>query len=293
MSVLVSNIQRMCMHDGPGIRTTIFLKGCNLHCPWCANPENIAIEQQIFWDESKCKRSNGTCVYNSNCPATCMNFQVANCNVADSKNICPLGALGVYGKDWEADKLYEETLKDRLYWGDEGGITFSGGEPLLHIYQLQELMDMYRRSGISMAMETSLFAGEEALRLAMDYVSFFYVDVKVLEEESCKSVLGGDVNRYLYNVELLMSVRDKKQIVFRIPCSTQYVLTEENMQKIRQLLNKYRNCSVELLHIHHMAEHKYRSLQKNMYQYDENADKVNDFYLTLKQDGFDAKCLKV
>ena len=100
MEHLLSNIQRMCMQDGPGIRTTVFMKGCGIHCPWCSNPENLSFEAEEY------TRSDGK---------------------------------GVYGSSYSIDEIYQEIIKDKDYWGSDGGVTFSGGEALMHMDFLQEL----------------------------------------------------------------------------------------------------------------------------------------------------------
>lgn len=225
--LLVTNIQRMCMHDGPGIRTTVFLKGCNLHCPWCANPENI----HPFPEK-----------YNKN------------------------GREGQYGKDYTADQLVREIEKDRRYWEPDGGVTFSGGEPLLWMDGLAAVMESLKKKGVRLAVETALQAEKPLLETAMEYVDLFIVDIKILEPEQCKEVLGGDVRRYRENVEMLKG--KGKTMLFRIPCNREHTVRRENMEQIKGFLAQYADVPVEIFATHSLGKEKYESLGLPCREYD-------------------------
>ena len=115
MSIRVTNIQRMSLSDGPGIRSTVFLKGCSIYCPWCSNPENICHEMQIFFDEKKCFGLNGVCLFNPKCEL-CWGEKkiVLPRNKIAAK--CLPGAIGIYGIDYEEKELFEELMRDEKYW---------------------------------------------------------------------------------------------------------------------------------------------------------------------------------
>ena len=154
--VLITKIQRFSLHDGPGIRTTVFLKGCSLRCPWCSNPENIEPYLQTYCLDKK---------------------------------------VGTYGRYISCNELYEEVTKDRAFYKTTsgtcrakdaedleslpGGITFSGGEPLLQIKNLKPLLLCLKNENIHIAIETSLFAMQDQLELALECVDLFYVDIKI------------------------------------------------------------------------------------------------------------------
>lgn len=222
MGIVVTNIQRMCFHDGPGIRTTVFLKGCGIHCPWCANPENISFQIQSY--------SQG----------------------AFSQ------VIRQYGREYETEDLLHILEKDRGFWGKDGGVTFSGGEPLLQAVALLDVWKRLKEKQIQMVAETSLFVPMENVRMAMDYMDFFYVDVKLLEPKMCEQVLGGKKDTYLQNVQLL--AERKKKIHFRIPCSEEYVLVPENLDRIYAFLEKYRQYPVEIFAVHNLGDNKYHNL---------------------------------
>lgn len=222
MGIVATNIQRMCFHDGPGIRTTVFLKGCGIHCPWCANPENISFQIQSY-----CEKNTG--------------------------QICR------YGKEFDTEELLQILERDEGFWGSDGGVTFSGGEPLQQAFGLLGIWEALKAKKVHMAAETSLFVPEENVRAAMAYMDFLYVDVKLLEPEICLRVLGGKIDNYLENVQLLSE--NGKQIHFRIPCLEEYTLMPRNLDRVYAFLEKYKQYPVELFAVHNLGDYKYHSLK--------------------------------
>ncbi len=218
--LLITNIQRFSLHDGPGIRTTVFLKGCSLHCPWCSNPENIEF----------------------NINKQDVNFQ---------------------GQWWGIDDLYQEVMKDRIYYDTNGGVTFSGGEALLWMKKLVPLLDRLKKEGIHQCVETALFVPTSLTKIALNYIDLFYVDIKILDELYCKSIIGGNINEYLNNLSILYE--GKANIVFRIPLISPYTSSKKNVQDIVNLVSSFKNPHVELILGHNLAEKKYLALNKSMY----------------------------
>lgn len=258
MSVRVTNIQRMCCDDGPGIRTTVFLKGCSIHCPWCSNPENISYEKQPI-----CDREN---------PQTYTGRE--------------------YGMDYEPQKLVSVLEKDRKFWGCDGGVTFSGGEALLQAVQLEEVWVQLKRDGIHLALETALFIPEPLLEIAMQYIDFYYVDVKLLDEDLCASVLGGNIGQYRQNVERLVS--QQKNIHFRVPCSKEYVLQESNQAALCDFFRQYRQYPVEIFSIHDLGREKYRTLGMEMPRFENVTDvELEAFQRRLSKEGCQVKIISI
>lgn len=235
--ILITNIQRCSLHDGPGIRTTVFIKGCTLRCPWCCNPENIKqIPQKYIKD----------------------------------------GVESVFGEYYTANQLYVEIIKDKGFYANAlkniqremisdldklpGGVTFSGGECLTQIERLEPLCKKLKEECIHMTVETSLFVSKSKLELAIKYIDFFIVDVKILDEKLCRNVLGGRLDVYLSNLDYLM--QSEKLIVLRIPIIAGYTDSAENRKKIVTLLNQYKEkiLKVELIKEHNLGLEKYRSL---------------------------------
>ena len=160
----ITNIQRMCFHDGPGIRTTVFLKGCSIHCPWCSNPECIRFEKE--------------------------EYEVN-------------GVRGVYGCDYSQNELIDELIKDKEYWMGKGGVTFSGGEAILKASSLKPVLQKLKSENVNVFFETSLFVPKEYVEEVIDLVDGFIVDVKILDSCLCYEVLGGDIEKYKRNVSYL------------------------------------------------------------------------------------------
>ncbi len=168
MKVRVTNIQRFSLNDGPGIRTTVFFKGCGLKCPWCSNPENINYEIENYYNEDTNEK-------------------------------------GVFGYDITLDDLEKEILKDQKYYTlNSGGVTFSGGEALLQFTKMESLLKKLKQNKINMCIETSLFAPIKALEVATKYIDEFIVDIKILDSDVCSDVLKGNLDLYFKKYRLLI-----------------------------------------------------------------------------------------
>ena len=201
MSLRITNIQRFSLHDGPGIRTTIFLKGCAAKCPWCANPENIDFFTTFSFDEKKCIKDKGHCFLNKECPILRGNKSEAFNNDCISK--CKAGALSIVGENISAKYLLSEILKDKEYYGTNGGVTFSGGEVLLQTDSLIEILQELKEKHINVAIESSLFAPFENVKKIIPYVDYYIVDVKILDPYDSKEKLGIEIDIYLKNLKYL------------------------------------------------------------------------------------------
>lgn len=215
----ITNIQRMCFHDGPGIRTTVFLKGCSIHCPWCANPECIRFESEEYELD---------------------------------------GIKGVYGRDYSRDELILELMKDKEYWLGNGGVTFSGGEPLLNARYLIPILQNLKSNGINVFFETALFVPKENVEKVVNLADGFIVDVKLLNSILCHEILGGDIEKYKINVSYLY--KQDKIYVFRIPCNLEYTLDKDNTELLLDFLKRYRNIPIQIFATHTLGKIKYRSL---------------------------------
>lgn len=245
--VFITNIQRFSLHDGPGIRTTVFCKGCSLHCPWCSNPENISASPEPYRKDGK---------------------------------------DGIYGKRISSEALFEELMRDRLFYGQidanmglPGGVTFSGGEPLLQFDRLEPLLYRLRAEGIHICVETCLFVPMDKLEIAIENVDLFYIDIKLLDPENCKGILGGDLERYLTNLDRVFSA--KKPVIFRVPVIGGYTDDKDNIANVVKLINRYLPLKVELLKEHNLGESKYESLGKTPLKLDRVSDADMERYRQL------------
>ena len=230
MKVRITDIQHFSLHDGPGIRTTVFLKGCSIKCPWCANPECISSEIE-----------------------------------------------GEFGRDISLKELENEILKDVPFYKTGGGVTFSGGEPLLQIKNLKSLLNSLKDKNINICFETSLFVPQEFLEIANEYVDEFIVDIKILKEKESKNILNGNINQYLNNLPLL----DLNKTTFRFPLN-EFTITDENINLISDLLKKFKAKKLEIFKIHNLARKKYEILNKEFYYKEISNEQIQEVYDKLK-----------
>ena len=246
----VSAIQRLCIDDGPGVRTVVFLKGCYLSCPWCCNPEMINYGGDLYFD-------NGLCINNSD-SVICRRCVLHG--GAQPKESCLLNSYEFTYRDYDIDELFEVILRDKLIFDQGGGVTFSGGEPLFQSKHLQCLLEKLKKAGVHIAVETTLYAPPTNYSLIKEYVDFWLIDVKF--------AIGYFPNGN-YKVEkdaLRMNLRDlqkngKSGVSFRM------VFMSEGLKNIESIKRKLIECgisNIELLPYHNLAENKYKRLKKNM-----------------------------
>jgi pyruvate formate lyase activating enzyme len=184
MKATITTIQRMSLHDGPGIRSTLFLKGCNYRCPWCHNPETLTPEIQLQHISSKCI-SCSTCVAVCNKGALyfkdgVLNIERSLCDVCGKcSESCLSGALNLVGREVSVDEAFEELLQDRVFYETSGGgITISGGEPFLQPEFVAELLRRCREEGLHTAVQTNLSLSWENISLALPFVDLWMCDLK-------------------------------------------------------------------------------------------------------------------
>ena len=162
------------------------------------------------------------------------------------------------------EDLEKEILKDEVFYiENNGGVTFSGGEPLLQIRELEPLLKSLKSKNINICFETSLSAPSDLLEIAIEYIDEIFIDIKVLDKKEAKNVLNLDIDLYYENLELINSSNlDKKNITFRIPLNNEYTLKEDNIKEILKCIEKYADFNVEIFKTHNLAESKYKSLNQ-------------------------------
>lgn len=256
----ISNVQKLTLHDGPGIRTTVFLKGCSLHCPWCANPENIGVQNQLWFDEGQCVGNNERCIFSKKCNKTVAQKRQGTVCMGNDISKCPMNALKPVASLYSVEELKHDLEQDKDYWMNGGGVTFSGGEPLLQIERLEPLLESLSLIGIDICFETALFVSEQLVRIALKYSNRLYVDMKILDPEDCMRYLGGDVKVYLRNMEIIAS--SGVPFTIRIPLIKPYTYQERNICLIEKALDKYCVTSIEIFSCHNLGDKKYTMLGK-------------------------------
>lgn len=249
----VTEIQRFCMHDGPGVRTTVFLKGCPLRCLWCHNPETQRKGNELLFYSAKCIKCGA-------CESVCERnvhelFPIRNVNRADCNgcglcvDACPTGALEICGKSISAEKLLSEIVKDKAFYGQNGGVTISGGEPLAQGMATVELLRLCKNAGISTALETCGYVSEDVLSAAIPFTDLFLWDIKDTDDERHKKYTGLSNNLILQN----LYVADKLGARIRLRCIlVNGVNTDElHFKKVAEIARSLNNLeSVEILPYH-------------------------------------------
>ena len=263
MSLVVTDIQRFCVHDGPGIRTTVFLKGCTLKCPWCANPETIKKDIEYHVDLNKCKRFKKGRYCNHNC-----NVLLGQAPDIRDKEYCKANAIIQFGRIITGQELLKEIEKDAIYYESVGGITFSGGEPLIQLCKNVDLLKKLH-DRFNICIETSLSTYGEGLSDIQQYIDEYIVDIKTTVKSDYDSLLKGNYNNYVNNLEILYKNNRIKDTTFRIPYVPNITDKKENITNINELIKSYGISNIQIFALHNLAESKYKSI--NM---DFNANQV-------------------
>lgn len=264
---LVFNIQRFSIHDGPGIRTTVFFKGCTLRCFWCHNPESIHSEPQIQLFPQKCIGC-GRCF--KVCPVNAHRIERGQrvflrelCRgCGKCAEVCYAEALVITGKWMTVQEIIDEVKKDNpFYESSGGGVTLSGGEPLLQAKFIKTLLEECKKRELHTAMDTAGNVPWEAFEMVLPFVDLFLYDLKVANEYKHTEVTGASNVRIISNLKKLV---DKgKDIWIRVPVIPRVNDTLREMEKIALLIKDLDSDNiklVELLPFHRLGESKYESL---------------------------------
>jgi len=265
---LIFDIKRFAVHDGPGIRTTVFMKGCPLRCHWCHNPEGIGRERELMFFAYKCLACR-TCA--GVCPAGAITFAGSGQRLDRKKctgcamcsEVCPSGALQSVGRSIGLAELIDELERDiLLYDNSGGGVTFSGGEPLLQHAFLREALKECRERGLHTALDTSGYAPEDVLAAVMNYVDVFLFDLKLADREEHLKYTGVSNEPIKKNLRLLVEAGRGGDIVLRLPVIPGVTDTEKNIAGLLELIGTLKNITrIDLLPFHDVRE-KYQRLGK-------------------------------
>lgn len=268
MDGLIFNIQRFCINDGPGIRTTVFFKGCPLDCIWCHNPESKSIESEMFYDADKCvgcQRCENVCplrchsfkgrihLYNRNSCITC----------GKCADVCMTGALETVGDRKTVEKVLEEVLKDKIFYENSGGgITLSGGEPMMQFEFAYDLLKASKRNSLHTCMETCGFAKEENYKKIAELVDIFLFDYKEVNTEKHKEFTGVSNELIFTNLKMLDAIGAK--IILRCPIIPTLNDREEHFQGIAEMASILNNIiEINIEPYHPLGMGKAHKLDKN------------------------------
>ncbi len=265
-SAFITNIQGYSIHDGPGIRTVVFFKGCPLSCKWCANPECISGRPQIGFLELLCKGC-GKCV--ETCPDNAVNMDKGKHRIDYSlcsscgkcSDSCSYGALVKYGNPMTVDEVWDEVRRDKMFYDTSGGgVTVSGGEPLLHPEFVRKLFKLCRSENIDTCIETCGAVPSDAFYEVLPVTDHFLFDLKHLDSEIHKKYTGLSNDRILENAALL--VENGADVVFRNPLIPGINDTEANIEAASAFIKGFgkKDLRLELMPFHRLGKDKYRAL---------------------------------
>lgn len=294
MTGRISNIQRFSLGDGPGIRTTVFFKGCPLHCAWCHNPETIRPQPEIMFHKT-------LCVNCGLCASVCANdahtvsdgihiFERSKCKVCgECAKICPRSALEIDSSVYSVDSVMKIVTEDIDFYKESGGgVTLSGGEPLSQPEFCAEIAKKCHESGISVLIDTSAQAEFAVFEALLDYADEYYVDLKAATEDDYKKMTGGRLFPVCDNIKKLCAAG--KNVTVRIPVIPGHNYDVDYMKKMASVLAGTGAKRVDLLPFHSLCSEKYAALGKK-YAYDgiKSLSKEDLVPLVDAFEGFDVK----
>lgn len=260
------NIQRFSTHDGDGIRTILFLKGCSLACSWCQNPESRSEKRSLLFDERSCLKECQLC------EQTCAAIQRVNGKIKINRaeineedlialeTICPTQGLSVVGKESQVDALFEQLIKDKAFFEQSGGgVTFSGGEPLLQSAIVVELAKRLKSVGVSTAIETCMHVPWKNIQAVAPYIDCWLADLKHTDDTKFLKWAKGSISRIKDNFQRIAPIA--KRIVIRVPVVPDFNDSEQELYSIIDFAGSLKNCKeLHLLPYHTLGINKYNLL---------------------------------
>lgn len=268
MNGKIFDIKRFAVHDGNGIRTTVFLKGCSMKCVWCQNPEGISIENTSMYFKNRCIKcricekftdGNGAVFENDNLKKK----KISDENMKKIIENCPVEAVQKSSKEMSAEEVVNEILKDKVFFKNGGGATFSGGEPLLQKDFLIEVLKKLKEKNINTAVETALNVETETLKDVLPYLDFIYADLKIFDREKHKKYTGVFNELIKKNIKFLLESSKKENVVIRTPMIPEFTAYEENIKEISRYISEiYHDVKYEILNYNPLAESKYEMTGK-------------------------------
>jgi pyruvate formate lyase activating enzyme len=258
---IITEIKKFATHDGPGIRTTVFIKGCSLKCKWCANPETQKPETQLYFISSRCK-AYGECI--KACSASAISVDVdskivrGKCSLCmECIKVCPSGALKKVGTEVSVEDVMTEIEKDIPFYGGDGGLTLSGGEPLYQPEFIIELLKRCREKNISTVLDTSGFANSKIVEEVLKYTDLILLDIKHMDSHKHKEGTGVCNELILENAKLMSQ---KTKVRISLPLIPDFNNSKENLERTGEFLKSLGIEWVDINPLHALGTDKYRYL---------------------------------
>jgi pyruvate formate lyase activating enzyme len=314
--VLITDIQRYAVNDGPGFRTNVFLKGCSLKCRWCHNPETVDHEKEIYWKRRLCVQC-GACL--EACPREAINAPIPP-EEAQSENskyqkiirehcdrcmkcvdVCQFGALVAVGKPMTVDSILDEVEQDRQFYDNSGGgMTISGGEPTAHPEFVNKLLEGARKRGLHICFDTSGFCKWETLKSLVDKVDIVLYDIKHIDSAEHERMCGAGNELILDNLKKLLESTDK-EVWVRMPIMEGF---NDSLDYHKKAIEFFKSLSrkptrIDLLPFHNWCENKYdwlgidwplreiQALEPSMLEFIKDLYEANGFVATVGGSGFE------
>ncbi|MFC1853283.1 glycyl-radical enzyme activating protein [candidate division CSSED10-310 bacterium] len=258
-TAIIFDIQRFSLHDGPGIRTTLFFKGCPLKCAWCQNPESMNSDPEVAFYAAQCKQTYACLRV---CPRKAIvagaqhriNYQKCDC-CGECIPACDHAALKIIGQKWSAQKLLAEILKDQDYFLDsQGGITLSGGEPTLQSAFLEHFLPLVKKAGIHITLETCGLFSWPRVEKILPYLDLIYYDLKLMDSEKHRRYTGVDNKPILKNFRKLATL--PIQLQARIAIIPGINDDRDQVMAVAEFLTQNKQKSIHCLPYHDMGTAK-------------------------------------